>query len=111
MIVPTPWRELWQNLESEVVAIIFIIATSTFGFLKLVSEIRENETRSIDEAILLALRDPADPSNPIGPPWLEVLFKDLTSLGSPTVLTLVTIAVVGYLLLDGERQTALLVVL
>jgi len=111
MIVPTPWRQLWQNLESEVVAIIFIIATSTFGFLKLVSEIRENETRSIDEAILLALRDPADPSNPIGPPWLEVLFKDLTSLGSPTVLTLVTIAVVGYLLLDGERQTALLVVL
>ena len=102
---------LWQKLELEVVATIFIIAASSFLFLKLVSEMREGETHAADEAILLALRDPADPSNPIGPPWVEVMFRDLTSLGSPSVLALVTIAAVGYLWLDRKRGTALFVVL
>ena len=102
---------LGRQLELEVVATIFIIAASSFLFLKLVSEVREGETHAVDEAILLALRDPADPSNPIGPPWVEVMFRDFTSLGSPSVLSLVTVAAVGYLWLERERATALFVVL
>ena len=74
-------------------------------------EIREGEGHAVDQAILLALRDPADPSNPIGPPWVEVMFRDFTSLGSPSVLSLVTVAAVGYLWLERERATALFVVL
>jgi undecaprenyl-diphosphatase len=104
-------RSLGRQLELEVVATIFIIAASSFLFLKLVSEIREGETRAVDEAILLALRNPANPSIPIGPPWLEVMFRDLTSLGSPSVLALVTVAAVGYLWLERERGTALFVIL
>ena len=104
-------RSLGRQLELEVVATIFIIAASSFLFLKLVSEVREGETRAVDEAILLALRDPANPSIPIGPPWLEVMFRDLTSLGSPSVLVLVTVAAVGYLWLERERGTALFVIL
>jgi len=100
-------RSLWQQVELEVVATIFIVAASSFLFLKLVSEVREGETRAVDEAILLALRDPADPSNPIGPRWLEIMFRDVTSLGSPSVLALVTIAAIGYLWLENERGTAL----
>ncbi len=103
-------RGLGRQLELEVVATIFIIAASSFLFLKLV-EVREGETRAVDETILLALRDPANPSIPIGPPWLEVMFRDLTSLGSPSVLALVTVAAVGYLWLERERGTALFVVL
>ena len=77
------------------------------GFLKLLSEMREGDTRSGDQAILLALRDPNDLSNPIGPDWVETMCRDLTSLGSPTVLTLITIAAVSYLWIDGKRVTAL----
>ena len=109
MNLRTKWQQLWQQLELEVVATIFIIAASSFVFLKLVSEMREGETHAADEAILLALRDPADPSNPIGPPWVEAMFRDLTSLGSPSVLSLVTIAVVGYLWLERNRGTAVFV--
>jgi len=101
------WRSLWQQVELEVVATIFVVAASSFLFLKLASEVREGETRAVDEAILLALRDPADPSNPIGPRWLEIMFRDVTSLGSPSVLALVTIAAIGYLWLENERGTAL----
>jgi undecaprenyl-diphosphatase len=104
-------RSLWQQVELEVVATIFIVAASSFLFLKLVSEVREGETRAVDEAILLALRDPADPSNPIGPRWLEIMFRDVTSLGSPSVLALVTIAAIGYLWLERERGTASFVLL
>jgi undecaprenyl-diphosphatase len=105
------WRQLWQKLELEVVATILIVAASSFVFLKLVSEMREGETHAVDEAILLALREPNDPSNPIGPPWVEAMFRDLTSLGSPVVLALITIAVVGYLWLERKRGAALFVVL
>jgi undecaprenyl-diphosphatase len=39
------------------------------------------------------------------------MFRDFTSLGSPSVLSLVTVAAVGYLWLEHERATALFVVL
>jgi len=40
-----------------------------------------------------------------------MMFRDFTSLGSPSVLALVIIAVVGYLWLERERRTALFVLL
>jgi undecaprenyl-diphosphatase len=104
------WRQILSRPpELDVLAAIFIFAAASFAFLKLVSEIREGDTRSADQAILLALRDPNDPSNPIGPQWLEAVCRDLTSLGSPTVLALITIAAVSYLWIDGKRAAALFV--
>ena len=38
--------------------------------MKLASEVFEGETQSFDKNILLALRDPADLSHPIGPAWM-----------------------------------------
>jgi undecaprenyl-diphosphatase len=104
------WRRIWSvPLELEVLAAIFAFAAASFAFLKLVSEMREGDTSSADEAILLALREPNDPSNPIGPPWVETMCRDLTSLGSPSVLALITVAVVSYLLIEGKRGVALFV--
>ena len=102
------WRQLLSRyLELDVLATIFVFAAACFTFLKLVSEMREGDTRRADQAILLALRDPNDLSNPIGPEWVETMCRDLTSLGSPAVLTLITIAAVSYLWIDGKRATAL----
>ena len=97
------------SLELEVLGAIFIFAAASFTFLKLASEMREGETHSADQAILLALRDPSDLSNPIGPRWLETMCRDLTSLGSPTVVALIAIAAVSYLWIDGKRAAALFV--
>lgn len=57
---------------------------------------------------MLALREPADLSDPVGPEWLEKFAIDLTSLGGHTVLTLLVIIVGAYLLLAGRRATAAL---
>jgi undecaprenyl-diphosphatase len=78
-------------------------------FLSLASEIAEGETQAFDIRILKALRSPDDPAKPIGPAWLEASLLDLTALGGPTVLSLVTVAVVGFLLLQTRYHTALVV--
>jgi undecaprenyl-diphosphatase len=79
-------------------------------FMKLASEVFEGETQSFDKKILLALRDPADLSHPIGPAWMLNAALDITSLGSDTVLGLAVLAVAGFLLLQGLWRRALLVV-
>jgi undecaprenyl-diphosphatase len=76
-------------------------------FMKLASEVFEGETQSFDKHILLALRDPADLSHPIGPAWMVSAALDITSLGSPTVLGLTVFFVAGFLLLQGLWRRAL----
>ena len=77
-------------------------------FAKLMGMV-QGETRAFDRAILLAFRNSTDLSDPIGPRWLEIIFRDITSLGGATVLTLMTIAVSGFLLIDAKRGAAILV--
>ena len=78
-------------------------------FLILAGEIAEGETQAFDIMILKALRSPDDLSKPIGPAWLEGVLLDLTALGGSTVLSLVILAVVGFLLLQARYRTALVV--
>ncbi len=70
-------------------------------FSRLASEVLEGETLTYDRQLLLALRDPSDLSRPIGPAWLVSGALDITALGSATVLTLVVLAVSGFLVLQG----------
>ena len=78
-------------------------------FMKLASEVFAGETQSFDKQILLALRDPGDLSDPIGPRWMLSAALDITSLGSATVLGLTVFAVAGFLLLQGLWRRALFV--
>ncbi len=104
------WFRGWPRGEFGVFAVLFVVAAALFAFGALWDEMSEGETRHFDAAILLAFRHPDNLAQPIGPPWLPGMVRDITSLGSTAVLTLLTIAVVGYLLMDGKRATALLVV-
>lgn len=103
------WFRGWPQGEFSVFAVFFVAAAALFGFGALLNEVGEGETRHFDAAILLAFRHPGNLAQPIGPPWLLGMVRDITSLGGTAVLTLITIAVVGYLLMDGKRATALLV--
>lgn len=78
-------------------------------FIYLTGEVLEGSTKGFDEAILLALRQPNDLATPIGPAWLTYAVKDITSLGGTTVLTMMTVLVTIYLLLDRRRAIAIFV--
>jgi undecaprenyl-diphosphatase len=82
-----------------------------FLFVRLAGEVIEGDTQAFDNRILRALRDPNDPSRPMGPAWLESSLLDLTAIGGPTVLFLMVLAVVGFLLLQTRYRTALFVAL
>lgn len=81
------------------------------GFLKLASEMSEGETDALDRALLAALRAPGDMHDPVGPPWLDAAMRDLTALGSTSVLTLLTLLAVGFLVVSRRRLAALEVVI
>jgi undecaprenyl-diphosphatase len=86
------------------------LAGGVFAFIEIADAVREEETRALDEAILLAMRRPGDPSDPIGPPWIEEVGRDLTSLGGVAIIGLVTAAVAATLWLVGQRRSAALLV-
>ncbi|BBK43260.1 phosphatase PAP2 family protein [Allostella vacuolata] len=62
----------------------------------------------VDEGILLALRNPLDRADPVGPLWMEIFFRDVTALGSHAVIVLVGLVVAGYLALQRERASVML---
>lgn len=95
-------------LELGTLISILVVAGGVLLFAELM-EMVQSEPHAFDRAVLLAFRDPADVSDPIGPVWLEIIFRDITSLGGATVLTLMTAAVTGFLLVDGKRAAALFV--
>lgn len=59
----------------------------------------------------MALRDASDPERPWGPAWLQEMARDFTALGGVGVLTLITAAAVGYLVMQRKRHAALLVLI
>jgi undecaprenyl-diphosphatase len=105
-------RENWIKLaqrEVWLLAVILFVAGSLLVFGMLADEVIEQEPIGLDRALLLALRNPADVSDPVGPVWFEEMARDITSLGSHVVLIILSTTVIGYLAFDGKRRAALLV--
>jgi undecaprenyl-diphosphatase len=95
--------------EFALLATIFVLVSGLWAFISLADEIVEGETEAFDRAVLLFFRSAGDPSDPIGPLWLEEAVRDVTALGGNLVLTIVTAAVIVYLLLARKRGAGLLV--
>lgn len=87
-----------------------VAAGGIWAFLALVDEVVEGETRSMDRAILLLMRNAEDHSDPLGPGWVEQMGRDFTALGGVGVLTLFGLAALGYLVLSRRYRTALFTV-
>lgn len=74
---------------------------------ELFEEILEGDSHDIDTRILLALRNPLDHNDPLGPPWLEEMMRDFTGLGGIGVLTFITLASALYLYVTNKRGMAI----
>ena len=91
----------WSSLA------LLVFGLGLFAFLYLAGEVIEGETLRFDTWLLLALRVPGDTTDPLGPAWIEEMFRDFTALGGVGVLSLLTLISVGYLWLMGQRRVAL----
>lgn len=95
--------------EAGTLAALLLAAGGVWLFLEIADEVLEGATASVDEQLLLMLRAPADSSDPLGPPWVEDLARDITGLGGAAVLALLTAASAGFLALQRKRHLALYV--
>lgn len=80
-------------------------ALLVYATIEMMDEVAEGEADAIDRSLLASLRAPGAPHEPLGPEWLVIAMKDVTSLGSTTVLTIITFVALGFLL--SSRRFAL----
>lgn len=82
-----------------------IVAVSLWVFAAIAGIVMDGDTLQFDRRLLTLLREPGDPTNPLGPVWLEEAVRDLTALGGSTLLTLFVLGVTGLLLLEDRPRT------
>ncbi|HVS64244.1 MAG TPA: phosphatase PAP2 family protein [Thermoanaerobaculia bacterium] len=92
----------------ELLALLSLLAASggMALFFAIADVADEGEPHALDTELLLALRAPGDPSDPLGPVWVEELARDVTALGGIGLLTFWTLAVAGFLFLDRKPHAA-----
>jgi undecaprenyl-diphosphatase len=93
------------TLIEPTVLIVHAVGTiALWGFVQVADEVFEGETETLDHWVLHQLRDPADPADAIGPPWVEEMARDATALGGVAWLTFTVCVVAVYLWLDGKPR-------
>jgi undecaprenyl-diphosphatase len=86
-----------------------LVVGCVWAFIEVADEVTEQRTLKIDQRVMRALRDPADPSQPVGPRWLKGAMRDVTALGSAVLLFLFVFAVIGVLLVRHQYHAIPLV--
>ena len=101
--------KLLRRIESRALLLVIAAAGAVWAFFNIASEVGEGETLAIDRHILLALRTPGNPADPLGSRTFEEAMRDVTALGGFTVVTLVTIVgVVVFLIHKRVRHAAVM---
>lgn len=94
---------LW---ESRILLLWLALAASLWSFLILASEISEGETGTLDKKLILLVRVPGHPNQPIGPIWLNDAMRDVTALGGFVFLVLLTAVFILALIFHRRRREA-----
>ncbi len=95
--------------ELSILILVVLVAGGIWLFIGIADEVAEGDTHAMDKTVLLALRAPDNPAQPLGPPWLEETARDVTALGSFSVLGFLTLTACGYLFIQRRHRMALLV--
>jgi len=103
------WLPRW--IELDILLACLAIAAGLWALVGLMDVALASAPDDFDTRILLAFRQPGHPDIPIGPPWLEGAVRDITALGSVSVLVLIVAATVIYFLLAAQARTALFIFL
>lgn len=101
----------WIGRHETIVLIsLLVIVVALLAFVALADEVMAGKTLRFDEWAISALRRNDDPSKVVGPDWVAEVARDLTALGGVAVLTLLTLAVAGFLWLRNMYGAMWLVI-
>lgn len=112
---PPKWRQIRSlyrrltRIELRVLALLALVVGGLWAFFALADVVVEEESHPLDRRVLLAMRNPDDSSDPLGPPWFEEMMRDITALGGTGVIAFITLSAVGFLLIRRDYGTALLI--
>ena len=106
-LAPMAWHDLLKRLETRALLLWFALAGSIWAFLGVAGEMAEGDLNAFDRRILLALRNPLHPADPIGPKGFEEAMRDMTAVGGVTILTLVVTMALLILVFHRKRRQAL----
>jgi undecaprenyl-diphosphatase len=104
--MPKILQSLLRRIESRALILVIGAAGGFWAFFNIAGEMTEGETQAFDKHILLTLRNPANPSQPIGSLSFQEAMRDVTALGGVTVMTLVTVVGVLAFLMHRKRWHA-----
>jgi undecaprenyl-diphosphatase len=110
MDVHKDWRHYAARHEFRILLVLGIVLVGIWGFIEFSEMVSAGQTNRIDNALLMALRNPADPSQSIGPPQLAEMMRDITALGGVSVLAILSLGVAGYLVLLHRYDLVALVI-
>lgn len=96
--------------EAPLLAAIAVISGLILAFLQIADEMGEGEMEGFDNAILMLFRDPNNVDQVIGPLWVQEMVRDITALGSFSLLGLIVFLVCVTLVMARIRGAAILVV-
>ncbi|WP_274581437.1 phosphatase PAP2 family protein [Dinoroseobacter sp. PD6] len=85
---------------------LLVVAALLWAFARITNAVVGGETRAFDTSLLIALRNPADLTDPLGPIWIEELGRDLSALGGTFVLSFLTLSIAGFFWLQRQRITS-----
>jgi undecaprenyl-diphosphatase len=98
------WQWFWQWLGSRdylVLLAVALIVGCTWGFIAVLDEVKEGGTQRFDEWAIRSLREHQ------GSGMLQEMGRDVTALGGIALLSMVTVTVTGFLLLERKYHAAL----
>lgn len=106
MAVSERLKFLTRRPETKFLVVLVAALGGPWLFLAIADEVHEGETEAIDRSLLLAMRTPGHPSDPIGPRWMEESIRDITALGGFTLLTITVIVAALLLVFHNRRREA-----
>ncbi|MFV0368899.1 MAG: phosphatase PAP2 family protein [Hyphomicrobiaceae bacterium] len=97
-----------SSLVRRALVTVTLCATGLMIFWIVVSLLSHGHLQHVDDGLVRWLHKTSNPSVPIGPDWFNGAMRDITALGSNTILAIITIGAAALLLLMDRIGPAIL---
>ncbi|MEI6117113.1 MAG: hypothetical protein WCP99_21430, partial [Burkholderiales bacterium] len=78
--------DLSKKVAPKTLLLLASFMAAIWVFIEVAEEVVQGDIAAFDRATILLLRLPNDPATALGPYWLGSVARDITALGSVTVL-------------------------